>query len=136
MMGLTFVLYLVHETLFVRQTIPEHRLNFFYKMKWSSLRKAIYSDIFGYQLHQPISFRFISSFLQVTAILTFLSFAINFELRDQNFQNSKGTKMLQKNFEVVFTKIKIYLILCKLDHEYQEISFVQYWGQSHKTFLA
>ncbi len=47
---------------------------------------------------------------QVTAILTFLSFANAFILWDQNFQNSKETEMLQKNFKLAITKVRNYKI--------------------------
>ncbi len=46
--------------------------------------------------------------------MTFLSFAINFELRDWNLQNLKETKILQRNFSY-FKENKIFRNLTKVD---------------------
>jgi len=50
------------------------------------------------------------NFKWANAILTFLSFAVAFVLQDKDFENLKETKMLQKNFELAFSKVKNYKI--------------------------
>jgi hypothetical protein len=55
--------------------------------------------------------RQIKYFVRQLQILTFLNFAIAFVLRDQNFQNFKVSKILQKNFQLALTKMNNYKIL-------------------------